>query len=89
MMREFVNHEWRCVSTSFAVRLLALDVQGSRSGPEDAGAYAGADEGAGPTPDSLRAAGELIEAHVNRLIAPRRHLLDDLDRCPEHFTPVA
>ena len=56
-------------------------MQGSRSGPEDAGAYAGADEGAGPTPQSLHDAGELIEAHVNRLAAPRRQLLDEVDRC--------
>ena len=55
--------------------------QGSRSGPEDAGAYAGADEGAGPTPQSLHDAGELIEAHVNRLAAPRQQMLDAVDRC--------
>jgi len=61
------------------------DTQGSRSGPDDAGAYAGADEGAGPTPQSLHDAGELIEAHVNRLAAPRQQLLDEVDRhVPTH-----
>ncbi len=56
------------------------ETQGSRSGPDDAGAYAGADEGAGPTPQSLHDAGELIEAHVNRLAAPRHRSLDEVDR---------
>ena len=63
-----------CFLTSYG------DAQGSRSGPDDAGAYAGADEGAGPTPQSLHEAGELIEAHVNRLAAPRQQLLDEVDR---------
>lgn len=64
----------------FCTVIAKCTAQGSRSGPEDAGAYAGADEGAGPTPQSLHAAGEFIEAHVNRLAAPRQHMLDELDR---------
>ena len=63
------------------IDIAEFKAQGSRSGPEDAGTYAGADEGAGPTPPSLHAAGELIEAHVNRLASARQHLLDEVDRC--------
>ena len=36
---------------------------------------------AGPAPDSLRRAADLINAHVNRLAGPRKRHLEELDRC--------